>query len=140
MFDRDLLIRLALGLPCLGLAFWMVQREPDPYIGMLGSFPCLLACALIIYPSSTTVAANAWASLFLPDKNARPRPEVDHAQQLRFHSRFEESLAALAIQQQILVADPEVHHVGIVLAQTLDRAANRSSVAQQANVLAVEIV
>ena len=93
MFDRDLLIRLALGLPCLALGFWLVQREPDPYLGIFGALPCLFAFGRILYPSSTTVAARTWGSFFLPQEDARPSPAVSRAQQLRVHERFEESLA-----------------------------------------------
>ena len=37
-------------------------------------------------------SARAWASLFLPQEDARPRPVVSLAQKLRFNRRFDESL------------------------------------------------
>jgi hypothetical protein len=89
---RDLLIRIVLGSPCLGIAVWMMLQPGDANMNMLMVFPCLLAFALIVVPSSTTVAASAWGALFLPQKDAAPRPATRRAEELRFEQKFDAAL------------------------------------------------
>jgi len=90
---HDLLIRIALGSPCLGIAVWMMlQPSGNLWINMLGVFPCLTAFGLIITPSSTSVAAAAFTHLFMPDHDAQEKPDTKRADTLRFNRKYDEAL------------------------------------------------
>lgn len=89
---RDLLIRLALGSPCIFIALWQFRGTADRQIALLCTFPCLAAFALIIFPSATTVAAGPWAALFFPQREAAPSPELRRARTLCYNGDFEGAL------------------------------------------------
>lgn len=89
---RDLLIRIALGSPCLGIAAWFMMQPGNPYMNMLGVFPCLAAFAVIVTPSSTTVAASVFREFFMPDREAQEKPDTKRAETLRFHHKYGEAL------------------------------------------------
>jgi hypothetical protein len=90
---HDLLIRLALGSPCLGIAVWMMlQPSANLWINMLGVFPCLTAFGLIVTPSSTTVAASVFREFFMPDREAQEKPGTRRAEVHRFHNRYGKAL------------------------------------------------
>ena len=90
---HDLLIRIALGSPCLGIAVWMMlQPSGNLWINMLGVFPCLIAFSIIIAPSSTSVAASVFKVLFMPERDAQERPDTRRADRLRFNGQYDEAL------------------------------------------------
>lgn len=105
---RDLLIRLALGSPCLLIAVWFFRDGNDPQMSMLIVFPCLLAYGLIIFPATTTMAADAWTSLFLPNRESAPRPELKHALELRVAGKPELALLEYERLAEKFPTDPKL--------------------------------
>ncbi|RKX41028.1 MAG: hypothetical protein DRP64_11810 [Verrucomicrobia bacterium] len=105
---RDLIIRLCLGSPCLAIAFWFYRGDSDPQVATLAVFPCLLAFALIVFPSFTSIVGDFWSSIYAPREDAAPRPHLKQAETLRFHNDHE---AALVAYERILEEFP--HDLGL---------------------------
>lgn len=89
---RDLVIRIVLGSPCLGLAGWFMCADANPYIGLWGALPCFLAFGLIVFPSSTAAAGRLVSQIVMPEQEAAPRPHTSRAEALRFHGEPVEAL------------------------------------------------
>ena len=90
---RDLLIRIALGSPCLGIAVWfMIQPSWNLWVNMLGVFPCLVAFGVIVTPSWTSVVASVFREFFMPEREAQEKPDSKRAETLRFNDKYGESL------------------------------------------------